>query len=399
MFRLLLQDPVIMDTDHLFNELWWFMHPSLSCLQVIKDLLRPRIQELTWEERVEMAFLAVSHSGNELPRRFLEILDVTAVDARIAQACNGEGSTILHMMVTHRLLNREQEVLSSWPIFIQQLLKNGAEIHATDINGRTPFDRLLRDVLRPGCAVRCWVSLLQSAGVDLDNYGRIEMAAWNTMYPKGLQVGGWRTIRSWTYGPLPADWTVMQSQTEAIWTAERTTQIPGAWVAAVTPPITLQICWSPDEEDELEGWRWCWDRDFEIHSCSSQRLQNDEDGQDDDLFATQDDCGRKFRAVEQLSKGRVRARSYSQPQRRHETSSHRRRNISGHWHRCCFDGKTRFAEHYRCDRRCARELHDLSLYEIYLDRIDYQMRRFRDLFEDKSDLLSLPYSAYRNYWW
>ena len=124
--------------------------------------------------------------------------------------------------------------------------------HNKDCTGKTPFLNLFwylwikcmstaaEDVIlacrRPELLLNLWLTCLQEAGVDLEEYGRKEME----LHEEGLiswvlkdsttWKGDWiLVLKTFTYGPSPSDWEVQLERRDAKADAEPR-KTPGAWI-------------------------------------------------------------------------------------------------------------------------------------------------------------------------
>lgn len=395
MYRLLLQDPDIINIQKPSYISWWYFCPDSSCRQLSKDALEPVFQQWTLEQKVQMAFNIRDHS--DLPAKFLEAIDEKSVNSLVAQACDTEGFTLLHK-IAGGMHWRRFSIIASWGTFVQQLLEHGADIHRTDDSGETPLSYLLTDMWPFGSAIPNWVNLLWGIGVDLEQYGRIEMDAWKQKHSHDLDGSNGR-ITTWSYGPTPRDWVVHHRETIQVprYIAVRLDQVPGGWTSQ-TPP-TLSICWHPEDEDTLDvPWRWRRCADLTIVSEFDDTVQDEKDFGWGNNYPSgaNDDCAHIVLALER-NRQPLRARSYSSPGGLH-TSLDQSFSSSWQpgWHRCLLDGKRKLNTVYAYERACGKGFHDPNMQDYCQSRIDYRMRQFRHRFRSKSELFALPYSAYRH---
>ncbi|KAE9376176.1 ankyrin [Stipitochalara longipes BDJ] len=122
--------------------------------------------------------------------------------------------------------------------FISDLIKAGADIHAADESGATPFDRLLDEwhyapwptiEVNKECLIHAWLLCLFRSGVDLQLYFHEE----ERLHPGGIIVerdwhrrGIYRTFEVY-YGRLGDDVTIFVEDVELL--PERSEDVPGSW--------------------------------------------------------------------------------------------------------------------------------------------------------------------------
>lgn len=395
MYRLLLQDPDISDIEGPIERLCLRNCPDASCVQLVRDALRPVVQQWSSEQKTELAF-SISERGSDFPARFLDIMGETSVNSHVAQACDTNGSTILHK-IAFQINWRGNRTPESWQTFVKQLLEHGANIHTTNDFGETPLSDLLRRLLWPYTGISQWVNLLWAVGVDLEEYGRTEMAAWNQKCLHKLDHPN-KQVMTWKYGPTPEDWGFHQPDwiRVPLYKVVRRDQVPGGWTSQA--PATSSICWHPEDEDALDApWRWYKYTGVPIASKSHYTGCDEDDPGWSDIYPSgaNDDCAHIVLAWQRNRKP-SRARCYSLPGGLH-TPLKRRITSTWHpdWHRCLYDGKTKLTTAYVSERACVKGFHEPNVQQSCQPRIDHQMRQFRHRFRSKSELFALPYSAYR----
>jgi hypothetical protein len=171
----------------------------------------------------------------------------------------------------------------SWVELLRDLIKAGGDLHHKNGLSLTPLLTAwasldISSVSHPGefsfwrkrkVKLRAWLQYLKDAGVSLEEYGRVEFedlccrnSRVNTsLFPLllGLNVDSVTTIRLWrnlerrplveligfSYGPLPEDWSVLESEPTDIFAGQ-------FWNLIENPEPRLPGAWVSEDSDEVD---------------------------------------------------------------------------------------------------------------------------------------------------
>nr|POE63217.1 hypothetical protein CFP56_04120 [Quercus suber] len=426
MYRLLLPQPQ-RDIDNFVQAIsncsWWRTCPDVSCMKLIRNAFSLIFDRLPWSVQIELAINACLRTVNMTPKVLLETLDYRLVDAYVAEAKDDLGCTFLHQIAMVAVLTPQLSIyISAWADLVRQLITSGANLYAKDDRGLTPLTVALScQSLSPINSLYRWAHLLKLAGVDLDSYGRTEMAVWNTSRPL-LCLLHHHHIR-WTFGRGPEAWTIKRHLQCAVPVYQHE-RCPGAWPESDERTARV-ISWEPDDEDTLEvSWQWRMTHKVSM-SLTSSTASMDHPAVDETVFVVpdeardpRDDYGFVEELIRKSFKPHQRPRSCSLPaiSRRTYVISDDKSHSHG-WlppcHVCVFDGKLKYgrlvdcARHHKdkkfrtTTRKCAKGDHDFELQDLWTcsGGIDVQMRSFRRRYRDLDELRGLPYAAYHAKWW
>ena len=209
----------------------------------------------TYQDRHIALLTTAQRNDSEM---FLSLLSGCSNDAAIFRQHFPEkplsGVTILHMIAKfwgHGVHYREYPQCW-WSSLLEQGVRSGADLHAQDKFGNTPFMRVLDGSYISGehmdwNVIQSWVSKLAKAGVDLELYGEREHRLIAQMrksgFPPLFTSCGVFTIK---YGPMPSDW--------GLWYRHVGDLFAGVfWVMLEHPERAIPGCWLAtevfDEED------------------------------------------------------------------------------------------------------------------------------------------------------
>lgn len=220
------------------------------------------------QAKMDVALLTRWQKSEQFAPAFLESLDVSEVDPGVAALRSSLGSTALHAVAGNLFFDgtitgrgytgQNKQIVDA---FVQDLLSRGADWNAVDDFGDTPLRDFIYLSVRQRLSLKsllqvdisAWASLVHDAGADLLEYAENEKAAWQgPLFYSWFETYGLKPITTDDVitGEGPVDWKLVIKQDQIIHLYQlRST--PGSWPVYSRLPST--ICWSPNEEQHLEG--------------------------------------------------------------------------------------------------------------------------------------------------
>jgi hypothetical protein len=253
-----------------------------------------------------------------------------------------------NLVSTDPILLQLEELLVSWVRF-------GYSLSSINSYGFTPLQQFLhaqsrwirstRDLL----PVQYWANCISNAGIDLTEYGKTEMRAWQKLVRvawrrdplHGYNIRVWAT--GFTYGQDVNSWHLLVEQHTHI-PLYRLEVLPGSWPEAAFVPRA--ICWKTSTTRLQDGNRWIFDKEVVMFSDSvpstdprkaSEYIRLLEDTQDDSLAAA------RLLVGQVLPHGKRRRRN-SEPSPLHHSKGQKESDsnkpwLRGYFHYCpiCYD--------------------------------------------------------------
>lgn len=233
--------------------------------KVAKDLDIFAKTPMRWScaERLQLLSMFGTYSSNEC---FYTFLGGENLDPQLFHVPSPLGGvTLMHHFAT-RWGNEKYyrsvgpEPICDWFSLIDQAVKAGADLHATDTDTRTPLMTFLEGtrVAEKQAALQNWVKTLERAGVNLQTYGEVEqelmqrIAYWEHEYHESRQIverrlgvvmprTGEAEVLGLGYGPRPSDWH--------LWVRNPGDAFAGTfWHMVEHPELAMPGAWPEPEE-------------------------------------------------------------------------------------------------------------------------------------------------------
>ena len=183
---------------------WWTDCSDISCVGSILSAVAMPYHESPWQLRFNAAMAMGFWTLQPNPDIILMQISCEIDDPRLLRSTDDQRRSMLHL-IAHICGNSRSwhGNYKTWSGIAIAIITQDADLHSQDQYGETPLMCALSSA-NDNCpvnvdeVVRRWLSLLASANVDLDEYGRLEVRIW-----KESCTPPW--IQSFTYGPCPED--------------------------------------------------------------------------------------------------------------------------------------------------------------------------------------------------